>query len=171
MLFRALAHYRTDSSHTVFSALGLVLAPPPRDLLRERRPSLVSVCAAERFALLTRAAKPAMPFEEEPALDLLATLANAACLMRSGELRRNLLGDGWIWSGVESLSSSALKSGPVSVLMPFLEGPRTGPVPESFRIQEPRTGTAKNRKKTGHNWFRNEYSKTCARWAKLGHGL
>ena len=43
--------------------------------------------------------------------------------------------------------TSALKSGPVSVLLPFLEGPQTGPVPESFRMQEPRTGTAKNRKK------------------------
>ena len=42
---------------------------------------------------------------------------------------------------------SALKSGPVSVLLPFLEGPRTGPVPEGFRMQEPQTGTAKNRKK------------------------
>jgi hypothetical protein len=52
------------------------------------------------------------------------------------------------------LLSSALKSGPVSVLLPFLEGLRTGPVPESFRIQEPQTGTAKNCKKlqkTGHN--------------------
>jgi hypothetical protein len=38
---------------------------------------------------------------------------------------------------------SALKSGPVLVLLPILEGPRTGPVPESFRIQEPQTGTAK----------------------------
>ena len=60
---------------------------------------------------------------------------------------------------------SALKSGPVSVLLPFLEGPRTCPVPEGFRMQELRTGTAKNRKKpqktaknrkkpqkTGHNW-------------------
>ena len=42
---------------------------------------------------------------------------------------------------------SALKSGPVSVLLPFLEGPQTGPVSESFRMQEPRTGTTKNRKK------------------------
>ena len=44
-------------------------------------------------------------------------------------------------------TGSALKSGPVSVLLPFLEGPRTGPVPEGFRMQEPRTKTAKNRKK------------------------
>ena len=69
---------------------------------------------------------------------------------------------------------SALKSGPVSVLLPFLEGPRTGPVPEGFRMQEPRTGTAKNRKKlviTGHNWSRNEYNKMRARSAKLGHML
>ena len=43
--------------------------------------------------------------------------------------------------------TSALKSGPVSVLLPFLEGPRTGPVPESFKMQEPWTGTAKNRLK------------------------
>ena len=42
---------------------------------------------------------------------------------------------------------SALKSGPVSVLLPFLEGPQTRPVSESFRMQEPRTGTTKNRKK------------------------
>ena len=70
--------------------------------------------------------------------------------------------------------ASALKSGPVSVLLPFLEGPQTGPVPESFRIQEPRTGTAKNRKKpvqTGCNQSRNEYNKTRARSAKFGHGL
>ena len=40
----------------------------------------------------------------------------------------------------EDNTPSALKSGPVSVLLPFLEGPRTGPVPESFRMQEPRTG-------------------------------
>jgi Integrase zinc binding domain len=72
------------------------------------------------------------------------------------------------------LPVSALKSGPVSVLLPFLEGPRTGPVPESFRIQELRTGTAKNRKKpvqTGCNQSRNEYNKTRARSAKIGHGL
>ena len=51
--------------------------------------------------------------------------------------------------GIKSALStaSALKSGPVSVLLPFLEGPRTGPVPESFRMQEPRTGTVKNRSK------------------------
>ena len=72
------------------------------------------------------------------------------------------------------LVGSALKSGPVSVLLPFLEGPRTGPVPESFRIQEPRTRTAKNRKKpvvTGRNRSRNEYNKTRAISAKLGHVL
>ena len=40
---------------------------------------------------------------------------------------------------------SALKSGQDSVLLPFLEGPRTRPVPEGFRMQEPWTGTAKNR--------------------------
>ena len=41
-------------------------------------------------------------------------------------------------------SPSALKSGPVLVLLPFLEGLRTGPVPESFRMQEPWTRTTKN---------------------------
>ena len=49
--------------------------------------------------------------------------------------------------GRELYMSSALKSGPVSVLLPFSEGPRTGPVSEGFRMQEPRTRTAKNCKK------------------------
>ena len=95
---------------------------------------------------------------------------------------------------------SALKSGPVSVLLPFLEGPQTGPVSESFRMQEPRTGTTKNRKKpqkkrkkkrkkknakkhkknakkrkktqkTGCNWSQNEYIKTRAISVKIGHKL
>ena len=57
----------------------------------ERRPRLVSALAAERLALLTRAAKPARPFDEESGLDLLATLANATCLTRAGELRRSRL--------------------------------------------------------------------------------
>ena len=73
---------------------------------------------------------------------------------------------------MDMVQTSALKSGPVSVLLPFLEGPRTGPVPESFRMQEPRTGTAKNRKKpveTGCNWSRNEYIKTRAISVKIGH--
>ena len=71
-------------------------------------------------------------------------------------------------------AGSVLKSGPVSVLLPFLEGPRTGPVPEGFKMQELRTGTAKNRKKpviTGRNRSQNEYNKTRARSAKLGHVL
>ena len=88
---------------------------------------------------------------------------------------------------------SALKSGPVSVLLPFLEGPQTGPVSESFRMQEPRTGTTKKRKKkrkkknakkhkknakkrkktqkTGCNWSQNEYIKTRAISVKIGHKL
>ena len=73
-----------------------------------------------------------------------------------------------------SIISSVLKSSPVSVLLPFLEGPQTGPVPESFRMQEPWTGTAKNHKKlieTGCNWSRNEYNKTRAITAKIGHRL
>ena len=70
--------------------------------------------------------------------------------------------------------TSALKSGPVSVLLPFLERQQTGPVPESFRMQELWTGTAKNRKKpveTGCNWSQNEYNKTRAISAKIGHRL
>ncbi len=55
------------------------------DELPERRPRFVSARAAERLALLTRAAKPASPFDEEP--DLALTLANAACLTHAGELR------------------------------------------------------------------------------------
>ena len=69
--------------------------------------------------------------------------------------------------------TSALKSGPVSVLLPFLERLQTGLVPESFRMQEPWTGTAKNRKKlveTGCNWSWNEYNKTRA-ISKIGHRL
>ena len=42
---------------------------------------------------------------------------------------------------------SALKSGLVFVLFPFLKGPQTGPVTESFRKQEPWTGTTKNQSK------------------------
>ena len=51
------------------------------------------------------------------------------------------------------LIDSALKSGLVSILLPFLEGPQTGLVPESFRMQEPWTGTAKKPQKTGCNWL------------------
>ena len=54
---------------------------------------------------MTRAAKPAMPFKEELALDLLATLAKAARLTCTGELRRNFLVDGRLWSRVESSSA------------------------------------------------------------------
>jgi hypothetical protein len=57
----------------------------------ERRPRLVSVLAAERLALLTRAAKPAKPFEEEFDFDLLATFAKATSLTRAGELRQDRL--------------------------------------------------------------------------------
>ena len=50
--------------------------------------------AAERFALFTNAAKPANPFEEEPAFD---TFASAIFLTRSGDWirRRFLAGGGW----------------------------------------------------------------------------
>jgi hypothetical protein len=47
--------------------------------------------AAETFALLTRAAKPAKPFNEEPDMDLFATLANTVCLTRAGEVRQIFL--------------------------------------------------------------------------------
>ena len=75
---------------------------------------------------------------------------------------------------LRSFSTSASKSGPVSVILPFLEGLQTGPVPESFRMQEPWTGTTKNCKKTdetGCNWSQNEYNKTRAISAKIGHKL
>ena len=71
-------------------------------------------------------------------------------------------------------ATSALKSGPVLVLLPFLEGLQTGPVPEGFRMQEPWTGTAKNCKKTvktGCNWSQNKYINSCAISAKIGHKL
>ena len=51
-----------------------------------------------------------------------------------------------------SFSTSASKSGPVSVLLPFLEGPQTGPVPESFRMQKLWIGTVKNHKNR-QNWL------------------
>jgi len=59
------------------------------DELPEQRPRFISARAAERLALLTRAAKPASPFDEEP--DLALTLANAACLTHAGELRQDRL--------------------------------------------------------------------------------
>ena len=43
--------------------------------------------------------------------------------------------------------NSASRSNPVPVLSPSGLKPRTGPVPESFRNQGPRTRTTKNRKK------------------------
>ena len=70
--------------------------------------------------------------------------------------------------------NSALKSGPVLVLLSFLEGSQTEPIPESFRMQELWTGTAKNHKKTvktGCNWSQNEYNKTRAISLKIGHKL
>ena len=61
-----------------------------------------------------------------------------------------------LWHGMDS----ALKSNPVTVILPFLEGPRTGPVPESFRMQKTWTRTAKKPQKTtkkpvktGRNWL------------------
>ena len=57
---------------------------------------------------------------------------------------------GSILSGGPALSTlwiSASRSGPVPVLSPSGLEPRTGPVPESFRNQGPRTRTAKKRSK------------------------
>ena len=75
---------------------------------------------------------------------------------------------------VTAVPCSALKSDPISVLLHFLGEPRTGLVPQIFRMQDPWTGTAKNHKKlvkTGCNWSRNEYNKTRAILLKIGHML
>ena len=50
-------------------------------------------------------------------------------------------------SEIGTAVTSASRSGPVPVLSPSGLKPRTGPVPESFRNQGPRTRTAKNGKK------------------------
>ena len=74
------------------------------------------------------------------------------------------------WQWLMLLPMLVLK-GPVSVFLPFLERPRLGPVPESFRTQGPRTGTAKNRKKpvvTGRNRSCTEYIIIQSRLAKTG---
>lgn len=76
---------------TIFSTLDLTPITPRTFELLERRPRLVSALAAETFALLTRAAKPAKPFNEEPDMDLFATLANTVCLTRAGEVRQIFL--------------------------------------------------------------------------------
>ena len=62
--------------------------------LPEQRPRFVSVQAAARFELLTKAAKPARPFEEEPNLDLLVTLVKMACVTRAGDVSRDFLAKG-----------------------------------------------------------------------------
>ena len=81
---------------TIFSVLDLT-PTVPRDLeLLKRRPRFVSACAAETFALLTRAAKPAKPFNEELEMDLFATLANAVCLTHAGEVRRTFFFLRWL---------------------------------------------------------------------------
>ena len=70
---------------------------------------------------MIRVAKPGMPFEEELALNLLTTLVNAACLTRAGELRWNLLVDGWLckWSGVESSSPEEGVGDGLAFFFPF----------------------------------------------------
>ncbi len=57
--------------------------------------------------LLTRVAKLARPFDEEPDFDLLATLANATFLTRAGELRRIFLPIKRTLSSAESSSAEA----------------------------------------------------------------
>jgi len=60
--------------------------------------------AAERLALLISAAKPAIPVDEEPGLDVLSALPTAAFLTHTGELRQAFL-VGWQLLGAVSLSS------------------------------------------------------------------
>ena len=94
-------------THTIFPALDrLVLPRNLVDELPDWRPQFVSVQAAKRFALLTRAEKPARPFNEELDLDLLSTLAKAICLTRTGEVRRERF-IWWLLASVASSSSSA----------------------------------------------------------------
>ena len=73
--------------------------------------------------LLISAAKPAMPFDEEPAdLDVLSTLTIAACLTRAGELSRGFLVGGCSLGAV-SLSSEEREvgAGGLAFLFPFEE--------------------------------------------------
>ena len=75
--------------------------------------------------MLISAAKPARPFDEEPDLDVFATLANAACLTRAGEVSRGLL-IGWLSSTMASPSSEEKEidgAGGLAFLFPF-EGRR-----------------------------------------------
>ncbi len=77
------------------------LGTPPcafEDELPGRRPQPVSARAAERLALLTRAANPANPFDDE--LVLLA-LAEATRMTRAGEVRQILLLTGLVSSSPE----------------------------------------------------------------------
>jgi len=76
----------------------------------------------ERLALLINAAKPAMPFDEEPDLDVLSTLTIAACLTRAGELSRGFL-VGWRSLRAVSLSSEerGAGAGGLAFLFPFEE--------------------------------------------------
>jgi len=79
--------------------------------------------AAERFALLINAAKPAIPFDEEPDLeDVLSTLTIAACLTHAGELSRGFL-VGWRSLRAVSLSSEerGAGAGGLAFLFPFEE--------------------------------------------------
>lgn len=79
----------------------------------ERIPCIVSVRAAESFALLTSAAKPARPVDEEPAV----ILANAACCTRSGELIRGFLFARGTWSA-KGLSSEGVEA-ELDLFLPF----------------------------------------------------
>ena len=75
--------------------------------------------------LLISAAKPAIPFDEEPDLDLLSTLTIAACLTHAGELSWGFL-DRWCSLGAVSLSleergAGAGEAGGLAFLFPFEE--------------------------------------------------
>ena len=79
----------------------------------------------ERLALLINVAKPAMPFDEEPDLDVLSTLTIAACLTCAGELSQGFL-VGWCSLRAVSLSleergARAGGAGGLAFLFPFEE--------------------------------------------------
>jgi len=69
--------------------------------------------------LLTKAANPAKPFDNELDRDLLATLANAACLTRAGEVRRVLLRTTWVSSSDSFAEEDEGDGEGLAFLLPF----------------------------------------------------
>ena len=55
---------------------------------------------------MIKAANPANPFDKEPDLEELASLAKAACFTCAGEVSRSLLATGLVLSETVSLSSA-----------------------------------------------------------------